>query len=90
MRNKNSDEKVSLVNTVNQSQRVSCIQEAELLYALTWLVAINWRGVMMNWHELLKNVTNKNPAVIPLNTFHFHLVSTYENHLDQYGGTEGC
>lgn len=37
MKNENSDEKVTSVNTVNQSQRTYWMQVAEPLRKMTWL-----------------------------------------------------
>lgn len=37
MKNENSDEKVTSVNTVNQSQQTYWMQLAEPLHKMTWL-----------------------------------------------------
>lgn len=91
MKNENSDEKVTSINPVNQSYRAYCMQLAEPLNKMTWLLDCCWfRGVMLNWCELLTNfLTDDDPAIIPVTLYAFTLclhMETPEINIE----AEGC
>lgn len=83
MKNENSDEKVTSMNSVNQSQRAYCIQLAEPVHKATWLqllLLLIQRGATLNWRELFAKTTKPEELKLsyPVNTSHFGLVSTYK------------